>query len=104
MQIHSSILAWKMDRGAWQATVHGVARADTHTHTHTHTHTLQSMGLRARAHTHTPFKNHPPGNSLAVQWLGVCIFTAEGRGSIPGRGTNITVLCGQKNNKQTKTE
>ena len=26
MQIHSSILAWRMDRGAWQATVHGVAR------------------------------------------------------------------------------
>jgi len=23
---HSSILAWRMDRGAWQATVHGVAR------------------------------------------------------------------------------
>ena len=28
MVTHSSILAWKnpMDRGAWQATVHGVAR------------------------------------------------------------------------------
>ena len=28
MATHSSILAWKnpMDRGAWQATVHGVAR------------------------------------------------------------------------------
>ena len=26
---HSSILAWKrMDRGAWQATVHGVAESD----------------------------------------------------------------------------
>ena len=36
-----------MDRGAWQAMVHGVVeesdmteRARTHTHTHTHTHTL----------------------------------------------------------------
>ena len=33
-----------MSRGAWQATVHGVARvghdwATEHTHTHTHTHT-----------------------------------------------------------------
>ena len=29
MAIHSSILAWRipMDRGAWQATVHGIARA-----------------------------------------------------------------------------
>ena len=40
-----------MDRGAWQATVHGVTELDTneylsartHTHTYTHTHT----------HTHT---------------------------------------------------
>ena len=26
------------------------------------------------------------GNSLAVQWLGLCIFTAKGLGSIPGWG------------------
>ena len=51
MQIHSSILAWRMDRGAWQATVHGVARARTHTHTHTHF-TVHGVAC-ARAHTHT---------------------------------------------------
>ena len=35
-----SILAWKvMDRGAWWATVHGVANTHTHTHPHTQTHT-----------------------------------------------------------------
>ena len=28
-------------------------------------------------------------NSLAVQWLGLCAFTASGRGSIPGQGTKI---------------
>ena len=42
-----------MDRGAWQATVHGVTknwtwlsnRARVHTHTHTHTHTSEYRGL-----------------------------------------------------------
>ena len=31
MAIHSSILAWRtpMDRGAWQATVHGVTKSRT---------------------------------------------------------------------------
>ena len=29
------------------------------------------------------------GNSLVVQWLGLCAFTAEGVGSIPSRGTKI---------------
>ena len=27
------------------------------------------------------------GNSLAVQWLGLCASTAGGTGSIPGRGS-----------------
>ena len=30
-----------------------------------------------------------PGNSLAVQRLGLCTLTAEGPGLIPGRGTKI---------------
>ena len=48
-----------MDRGAWQATVHGItqsqtqwsnrvhahARARAHTHTHTHTHTHETLWL-----------------------------------------------------------
>ena len=29
------------------------------------------------------------GNSLAVQWLGLCAFTAEGPRSIPGWGTKF---------------
>ena len=30
-----------------------------------------------------------PGNSLAVQWLGFCILTIEGTGSISNLGTKI---------------
>ena len=43
--LHYSWLENPMDRGAWWATVHGVAKSQTwlsdqaHTHTHTHTHT-----------------------------------------------------------------
>ena len=29
------------------------------------------------------------GNSLAVQWLGLCVSTAGGPGLIPGWGTEI---------------
>ena len=42
-----SCLANSTDRGAWQATVHGVSKswkqfsAHVHTHTHTHTHTSE---------------------------------------------------------------
>ena len=44
------------------------------------------------------FKKSPPGNSLAVQWLRLHIFTAEGPGSTPGQGTTVpqAVRCGQK--------
>ena len=39
---------------------------------------------------------------LAVQWLGLCALTAEGPGSIPGRGTKIpqAVWCSQKKKKK----
>ena len=29
MDTHSSVLAWRMDRGSWRATVRGVAESDT---------------------------------------------------------------------------
>ena len=40
MAAHSRILALKnsMDRGAWQATVHGIAKSQTQLNTHTHMH------------------------------------------------------------------
>ena len=37
----------------------------------------------------TEGKNKDAGNSLVVQWLGLCAFTADGAGSIPGGGTKI---------------
>ena len=38
------------------------------------------------------------GNSLAVQWLELCTFTAKGLSSIPGQGTKIlqAVWCSFK--------
>ena len=44
------------------------------------------------------------GNSLAVQCLGLCAFTAEGAGSIPGWGTKIPQAsrCGQKEKNYIK--
>ena len=35
------------------------------------------------------FKGEKKGNSLAVQWLGLGAFTAQGPVSIPGQGTKI---------------
>ena len=50
-----------MNRGAWRATVHGVAKSraqlNTHTHTHTHTH------IHTHTHTHT---NTKPWDSPGV--------------------------------------
>ena len=44
------------------------------------------------------------GNSLVVQWLGLCAFTAEGQGSVPGQGTKIPQAKwhGQKKKKKKK--
>ena len=46
MATHSSILAWKipMDRGAWWATVHGVAKSQTRLSDKEHTHIHAESG------------------------------------------------------------
>ena len=35
------------------------------------------------------FKKDEPGNSLVVQWLGLCSLTVEAPGSVAGWGTKI---------------
>ena len=52
-----SCLENSMDRGAWWATVHGVAKSqtqlsDSHTHTHTHTHTEHKRNMEGRISLH----------------------------------------------------
>ena len=48
-----------MDRGAWQATVHGVTKGwiclSVYTHTHTHTHTHSHTHTHTHTHTHSDF-------------------------------------------------
>ena len=42
------------------------------------------------------------GSSLAVQWLGLCAFTAEGSDSIPGQRTKINLSSVAKNKKNKR--
>ena len=44
-------------------------------------------------------KKNTIGNSLVVQWLGLCTFTAVGPGSIPGQGTKIPQAAPCSQNK-----
>ena len=44
----------------------------------------------------------PRGNSLAVQWLELHAFTAEGPGSIPGWGTKIPQAAQHSQKKRKK--
>ena len=43
-------------------------------------------------------------NSLAVQWLGLRAFTAEGADSIPGRGTKIPQATWRSQQKRKKKD
>ena len=47
-------------------------------------------------------KKKKSGNSLAVQRLGLCTFTEEGLGSIPGQETKISKLGSIAKKKKKK--
>ena len=76
---------------------------------------LEPLGVHSHSHSATfllPWTHRvdgrprviSPGNSLAVQWLGRCTFTAEGPGSIPGRGTKIPQALWRGQKKKDKKE
>ena len=48
---------------------------------------ITSVNLNSTAYYYLILEKLTLGNSLAVQVLGLCAFTAEGPGLIPGRGT-----------------
>ena len=43
-----------------------------------------------------------PQEILAIQWLGLCTFTAVAPGSIPGQGTKITQAVQHSQKKKEK--
>ena len=49
-----SYLENSMDRGAWQAVVHGITKSPTDTHTDGHTHTPRSKRSEKWTYTHIP--------------------------------------------------
>ena len=65
--VQYSCLDNSTDRGAWQATVHGVQR----------------VGHDWATNTHKTQEKHLMGTSLVIQWLRLHAVTAGGAGSIP---------------------
>ena len=59
---------------------------------------------KSQDETEDPSESQCVGNSLVVQWLGVCTSTAGGMGSIPGRGTKILHATWPQRKKERKKE
>ena len=49
----------------------------------------QNWSLMPKRLATAALRNPPIGNSLVVQWWGLCNFAADGPGTIPGWGTKI---------------
>ena len=67
-----SILENSTVRGAWQATVHGVAKSQTqlsahvHVHTHTHTHTSEIQKIRHKRYFWVPHSHNNKCRLLCI--------------------------------------
>ena len=61
-----------------------------------------STDIKFTYHTIHPFKAHNSGSALAVQWLGLGAFTAEGAGSLPEQDTKIPQATWPKEKKITQ--
>ena len=78
-----SCLENPIDRGAWRAIVHGVAKSwtllsNTHTHTHTRTHTHTYTHTHVHTHTHTETKNGQLSfQTFEVHWALLLIHAAN---------------------------
>ena len=62
---------------------------------------MQFMDLTSiLIHTYKVKRKQRKGNSLVVQWLGLCAFTAGALGLIPGRRTKIPQAAQPKKKKR----
>ena len=100
MATHSSILAWRfpMDGGAWQATVHGVAKTEQLNTTQQHhlwlrwryaqvLFTIPPCNLSVNPETRTLYTawwEFPGGQVVRIPGI-----NCQGAGSVPGWGTEI---------------
>ena len=64
--------------------------------------TLQTRRIREGVNVKRQLSGQRHGTSLAVQWLGLGTLTAEGPGSIPGRGTEIPRAMWHRQKKKKK--
>ena len=81
MATHSSVLAWRIpvERGAWQATVHQIAKCRTQL--------SEAQHIANPREVCCSWTNW--GNSLVVQRLRLWTFTAKGWGAVSDWGTKI---------------
>ena len=85
MATHSSILAWRTDRGIWWSPVYGLTKSWTlsDSHTHTHTHTFINK-IECYKNTH---------EILIIFWYFICMGLVSLLLSFPGGLTGKESSC-----------